>query len=78
MVPHFEIYEQQGVDDYMWRWRFIAGNGENTANGSESYADEGKVRRAVNRHCELVLIVLGLTDLAEGLAGKVPIVVVDG
>jgi uncharacterized protein YegP (UPF0339 family) len=63
MAPHFEIYKERDADGFkssgLWRWRFIAGNGENTANGSEGYAGEGNVRRAVRQHCEQIVAIVG-------------------
>lgn len=35
--------------DGLWRWRLRAANGKITADGSEGYANESSVRRAVRR-----------------------------
>lgn len=53
MGPKFQIYPEQ-PSRTAWRWRFLAGNGENTANGSEAYDSEANVRRAVRQHCKLI------------------------
>lgn len=82
MQPKFQIYPEQRPKfgdksetepTGNWRWRFIAGNGENTANGSEGYANEGNARRAVHDHCDHVAEVCGVL----GPISHPPIEVVD-
>lgn len=80
MQPKFQIYPEHAgngtvdtPDPLQWRWRFLAGNGENTANGSEGYAGEGNARRAVQQHCEHVAEVCGVL----GPISYPPIEVVD-
>lgn len=42
------------ASDY-WRWKLIAANGENIANGSEGYVTKGNAKRAVRRMKTAVL-----------------------
>lgn len=77
MLPKFQIYPERVagglVDTPDWRWRFLAANGENTANGSEGYAGEGNARRAVYQHCDNIAEVCGVL----GPISHPPIEVVD-
>jgi hypothetical protein len=79
MQPKFQIYPERraAISDPpsapQWRWRFIAGNGKNTANGSEGYAGESNVRRAVHAHCDAIMDVCGIV----GASSYPPIEVVD-
>lgn len=38
-----------------WRWKLVAANGENVANGSEGYYSKSNVKRAVRRMKTAVL-----------------------
>lgn len=43
----FVVYQDDG--GVLWRWKLIAANGENIANGSEGYSTKSNAKRAVRR-----------------------------
>lgn len=42
----FEIYKDR---QKLWRWRLIAKNGKNVANGGEGYYSKFNVKRAIKK-----------------------------
>jgi hypothetical protein len=58
----FEIYETQNRSGpptdwyYEWRWRLRAKNGKIIADGGEGYSSKAKVRRAINRLWDRLLV----------------------
>lgn len=55
---HFELYPERDQETRektgAYRWRFRAGNGKITADGSEAYTDRGGANRAVHDHVSAV------------------------